>query len=97
MKSRISLAVVALLATTGLFAQKTFNFSEHGFNIPIEGLKVGDTFTITNIIDPEQFSKKSLMDAAGKVWALKTFAQHDYSGTSGTTFTFRVVAIPESK
>jgi hypothetical protein len=90
------LFLIALLTITGITCGVSFDYNKTKFNVPTTDLKVGDTFTITNI-DPKALSPQDLTDAAGNVWAKKTATYYPYAGTSTPqpgTATFKITAIP---
>ena len=101
MKLRILVTAVALVATANIAHAINFDYSKYGFNIPadqVRGLKVGDTFTITNVDPFTKGSTETLKDASGKVWAQKQSSVFPggLKGPGKGVETYKVVAIPSA-
>jgi DnaJ-like protein len=85
--------------TTGIAYGASFDYNKYQFNIPTANLKIGDTFTITNI-DPKAFSPQDLKDANSQVWATKKNVRYGYAGKNipgPGTATFKVIAVPATQ
>lgn len=87
------LLIVALLATASLTQAVNFNYTQNRYNVPTAGLRVGDTFTISNI-NPKEYSPEFLT-SGGTNWAQKTSSVYPYAGKNMPglgTATFKVIA-----
>ncbi len=97
MKLRL-LTVVALLATTGLYAMqapRSFSYSQYKFTIPaniLSGMKEGEKFVITGV-PATTMSELYVKDAQGNAFAKNTYSE--YPGGKAGNLTYTVLSTAE--
>ncbi len=92
------LIIVALLATTGLYAMqapRSFSYSQYKFTIPaniLNGMKEGEKFVITGV-PATTMSELYVKDAQGNPFAKNTYSE--YPGGKAGTLTYTVLSTAE--
>ncbi len=92
------LIIVALLATTGLYAMqapRSFAYSQYKFTIPaniLGGMKEGEKFVITGV-PATTMSELYVKDAQGNAFAKNTYSE--YPGGKAGTLTYTVLSTAE--